>query len=168
LEDILEGYAIARYSEVSSCDRIKGEAHLAVTLRTWLFGSTVDHPSLSMPSIDQETYDLYADQLKSLKLGHALYEPESDVDEGEVQIADVGYLDFGRCMRFTSAFTPEQGIPAIDKEHRAILELGRLDAGPMSSRSVHSQRVELEVSAIQDRSNVGCINWRMLQNLVRV
>ncbi len=100
-----------------------------------------------MPSLDQETYDLYSDQLKSLKLGHAIYEPEPNEGEGEVQIGDVGYIKYGRFMPFASVFTSEHGIPAVDDKYRLITKLGKLDKGVMSSRSVHSEKVEFELSA---------------------
>lgn len=102
-----------------------------------------------MPSLDQQIYDLYSDQLRILKHGHALYEPEPNKGEGEVQIGDVGYIDFGRFMRFANVFTSEHGIPAVDEKHRAIIKLAKLDKGVMSSRSVHSERVEFDISASQ-------------------
>ncbi len=100
-----------------------------------------------MPPFDQQIYDLYSDQLRILKHGYALYEPEPNEGEGEVKIGDVGYIDFGRFMCFASVFTSEHGIPAIDEKHRAIIKLGKLDKGIMSSRSVHSERVELDLLA---------------------
>ncbi len=79
--------------------------------------------------------------------GYALYEPEPNEDDDEVRIGDVGYIDFGRFMRFASVFTSEHGIPAVDDKHHAIIKLAMLDKGVMSSRSVHSERVELDISA---------------------
>lgn len=95
----------------------------------------------------QETFDLYSEQLNPLKLGHALYEPEPDEGEGEVQIGDVGYFLYGRFTRFSSLFTSDHGVPAVEERFRKIKKLANLDKGVMASRSVLSERVEFEVSA---------------------
>lgn len=100
-----------------------------------------------MPAPSQEIYDLYSDQLRMLKYGLALYEPEPNEGEGPVQIGDVGYIDFGRFMPFSSTFLSLHGTPAIDEKYRAITKLAKLDKGVMSSRSVRSERIAVELSA---------------------
>ncbi len=62
-------------------------------------------------------------------MGMLCTNPNQTRGEGEVQIGDVGYIDFGRFMRFANVFTSEHGIPTVDEKHRAIIKLAKLDKG---------------------------------------
>jgi hypothetical protein len=90
-------------------------------------------------------HDIYSDQLRELRRGHALYYPEPSPDEGPVEIGDVGYTRQGAfCRLFNvsrSADDPAQilGVP----EGYQPLSMGRirnfeaaLEPGPLHSKTI--------------------------------
>lgn len=90
-------------------------------------------------------HDIYADQLRELRRGQALYYPEPSPGEGPIEIGDVGYTKQGAfCRLFNvsrAADDPLQllGVP----EGFQSLNMGRirqydaaLEPGPLHSRTI--------------------------------
>lgn len=100
-------------------------------------------------------YDIYADQLRELRRGQALYYPEPSPEEGPVEIGDVGFTKQGAfCRLFNvarSADDPAQllGVP----EGFQPLEMGRirifdaaLEPGPLHSKTIF--RVNADIGSL--------------------
>ncbi len=89
-------------------------------------------------------HELYTDQLLSLKLGYALYEPGSGEGNEEVHIGDVGYIAHGRFKRLANVFSSELGYPAIAARFHGIERVADLDEGTMTSENVQNEKLETE------------------------
>ncbi|TFY60560.1 hypothetical protein EVG20_g7374 [Dentipellis fragilis] len=96
-------------------------------------------------------HDLYMDQLASLNNGHALWEPNPNEPDDQVEVGDVGYILFGGFHRLFNIHLPAdhpaqgQSLP----EHFEPLECPRshiyrrtLRPGPYMSRSVVAAEID--------------------------
>lgn len=109
------------------------------------------------PATKLVTHELYADQLRVLDYGYALYDPDPGVGVAELQIGDVGYNFHGRFKRFASVFTPEPGIPAVDERKHEVERLTGFDKGILKSNSVESEELNFSLSASVIHDTSSCV-----------
>jgi hypothetical protein len=97
-------------------------------------------------------YNIYADQLRVLRRGHALYNPEPALGETPVEIGDVGYTKegafcrlFNVCQPATHSINSRFGVP----QNFHPLDLGesqthptQLEPGPLHSRTISYARLD--------------------------
>jgi hypothetical protein len=96
-------------------------------------------------------HDTYAEQLRELRRGHALYYPEPR-PEGPIEIGDVGYIKHGAFFRlFNASLDPSDprqqfGVP----EDFVKLDLGTiytfeaaLEPGPLYSKTISTLSSEI-------------------------
>jgi hypothetical protein len=90
-------------------------------------------------------YDIYADQLREIRRGQALYYPEPSPDEGPVEIGDVGYTRQGAfCRLFNVSRAADDSAQLLGvPEGFRPLNMGRirhydaaLEPGPLHSRTI--------------------------------
>ncbi len=102
---------------------------------------------MPFPSTRIVTHELYADQLRVLDYGYALYDPDPGVGVAEVQIGDVGFIFHGRFKSFASVFASDHGIPAVDPREHEVENLTGFDKGMLKSNSVNSEELNFNLSA---------------------
>ncbi|KAF8056506.1 hypothetical protein FPV67DRAFT_639679 [Lyophyllum atratum] len=97
-------------------------------------------------------HDVYADQLRELRRGYALYYPEPHPEEGPVEIGDVGFTKQGAFYRLFNVSRPPDdpaqryGVP----EHFERLDMGvirtfdrALEPGPLHSKTVSTLEADI-------------------------
>ncbi|KAH9919630.1 uncharacterized protein B0H18DRAFT_957451 [Fomitopsis serialis] len=91
-------------------------------------------------------WNVYAQQLFRRGLGYPLWDPEPRVEEGEVLIGDVGYLDEGRFYRICNAMRDANdstqicvppGFKKLDLRSTPRAEATAVPEGPLFSQTVH-------------------------------
>ncbi|KAA1470055.1 hypothetical protein DENSPDRAFT_879420 [Dentipellis sp. KUC8613] len=96
-------------------------------------------------------HDLYMDQLASLNNGHALWEPNPNEPDEQVEVGDVGYILFGGFHRLFNIHLPAdhpaqgQSLPEHFEPlecHQRHIYCRTLRPGPYMSRSVVAAEID--------------------------
>ena len=102
-------------------------------------------------------YDVYAEQLYTVKEGFPLYEPDPGSQYDRVRVGDVGFVQYGFFQRMFNIFVDENdpinqgGVPenfsSVPAVYQATHERTPLGPGEICSTSVDQKGTSLTISA---------------------